>query len=61
MCVAKAISHNVQRLPTYRSEEASEQRELAPERRYVQPAHMFSLDPPGSPAGKPRSGAAAIV
>jgi len=38
------MSDNVQRLPTYRSEEASAQRELAPERRYVQPAHLFSLD-----------------
>jgi hypothetical protein len=38
------MPHNVRRLPTYRSEETSEQRELAPERRYVQPADFFSTD-----------------
>jgi hypothetical protein len=46
------MSCNVQRLPTYRSQEASEQRELPPERRYVQPANLSLLDPPALPAGQ---------
>jgi hypothetical protein len=42
-CIA-AVSPNVRRLLTCRSEEADERSDSAPERRHVQPAHLFSLD-----------------
>ena len=58
---ARQMSHNVKRLPTYCSEEASEQRELAPERRYLQPVHLWLAARPITGWQASEASAAAIV
>jgi hypothetical protein len=55
------MSDNVQRFPTYRSEQGSERRELLPERRYVSSGLFTEGRVAFIPAGKARSAAAAIV